>query len=71
MGEYSIKNYREQNGDVTHIGGSVYFDKGSQLRINTESPLLPSFPESEAETFEEMRTDYLNFIRFLKNNNIL
>lgn len=29
MGEYNTKNYTEQGGDVTHIGGKLIFDEGA------------------------------------------
>lgn len=29
MSEYNTKNYTEQGGDVTHIGGKLIFDEGA------------------------------------------
>ena len=31
---YNTKNYTEQNGEVTHIGGKLVFDEGSELMPN-------------------------------------
>lgn len=31
MGEYNAKNYTEQGGDVTHIGGKLVIDAGADL----------------------------------------
>lgn len=38
MGEYNTKNYTEQGGEVTHIGGSLIFDEGGKL----EGGLMPN-----------------------------
>ena len=32
MSEYNAKNYTEQGGDVTHIGGQLVFDNGGSLK---------------------------------------
>lgn len=32
MSEYNAKNYMEQGGDVTHIGGVLQFDAGGKLK---------------------------------------
>ena len=31
MSEYNAKNYTEQGGDVTHIGGKLIFEDGSSV----------------------------------------
>ena len=31
MSEYNAKNYTEQGGDVTHIGGTLQFDEGGKM----------------------------------------
>lgn len=31
MSEYTVKNYTEQGGEVTHIGGKLVFDEGAQV----------------------------------------
>ena len=31
MSEYSAKNYAEQGGEVTHIGGTLQFDEGGKM----------------------------------------
>ena len=40
MAEYNCKNYTEQGGEVTHIGGSIVFD----------APLLENQAASTATT---------------------
>ena len=32
MSEYTVKNYTEQGGEVTHIGGKLVFDEGAELK---------------------------------------
>ena len=31
MSEYNVKNYTEQGGDVTHIGGKLVFEEGAAV----------------------------------------
>lgn len=31
MSDYNVKNYTEQGGDVTHIGGKLVFDEGASM----------------------------------------
>ena len=31
MSDYNAKNYTEQGGDVTHIGGKLIFEDGSSV----------------------------------------
>ena len=31
MSEYNVKNYTEQGGEVTHIGGKLVFDEGATV----------------------------------------
>ena len=32
MSEYNAKNYTEQGGDVTHIGGTLEFGEGAEVK---------------------------------------
>ena len=34
MSEYNAKNYNEQGGDVTHIGGRLVFEKVDEIIPN-------------------------------------
>ena len=31
MSEYNVKNYTEQGGDVTHIGGKLVIEEGASV----------------------------------------
>ena len=35
MSEYNAKNYTEQGGDVTHIGGKIVYDNGLMPNMST------------------------------------
>ena len=43
---YNVKNYTEQGGEVTHFGGKVVFEEGSQV----EGLPSPSIPDAGAST---------------------
>ena len=39
---YNAKNYTEQGGNVTHFGGKVIFEEGSQVEGLPTAENLPS-----------------------------
>ncbi len=39
---YNVKNYTEQGGDVTHFGGKVLFEEGSQVEGLPQAENLPT-----------------------------
>ena len=43
---YNVKNYTEQGGDVSHFGGTVIFEEGSQV----EGLPSPEIPDAGAST---------------------
>lgn len=43
---YNAKNYTEQGGNVTHFGGKVIFEEGSQI----EGLPTPTIPDATTET---------------------
>ena len=45
----NAKNYTEQGGDVTHIGGRLVFDEGATVE-GSEIPSSYILPEADAET---------------------
>ena len=46
---YNSKNYTEQGGEVTHIGGKLVFDEGATVE-GSEIPSSYVLPEADAET---------------------
>ena len=43
---YNAKNYTEQGGDVTHFGGKVIFEEGSQVE-GLPAPTIPDATPTE------------------------
>lgn len=51
---YNTKNYTEQGGDVTHIGGSLIFDEGASV----SGGLIEHQADSTAEDAAGLREDF-------------
>ena len=62
MSEYNAKNYTEQGGDVTHIGGKLIFDEGGSL----EGGLIANQADSEATTVAALKEDFNSLLAKLK-----
>ncbi len=70
MSEYNVKNYTEQGGEVTHIGGTLVFDEGARIT---------GFPGAEnqaagasaGDTVAKVRTDLNALLAKLKNAGIM
>ena len=62
MSEYNAKNYTEQGGDVTHIGGKLIFDEGGSL----EGGLIANQADSEATTVAALKEDFNSLLTKLK-----
>ena len=67
---YNAKNYTEQGGEVTHIGGKLIFDEGGSIagfpgaeNQETESP--------NSDTVAKVRTSLNNLLTKLKNAGIM
>ena len=69
MSEYNAKNYTEQGGEVTHIGGVLQFDDGGSL----EGGLLPNMSTADvtSDTVAKVRTTLNTLITKLKNVGIM
>ena len=64
---YNTKNYTEQGGDVTHIGGKLVFDEGSSI---AGFPGAENFVPKNTNTGADIRSD-LNRMKgnlFLQDN---
>lgn len=74
MSTYNAKNYTEQGGDVTHIGGRLIIEDGGSVEglsipedIETpEVPVLTNQAESEATTVAELVEDFNTLLAKLK-----
>lgn len=58
---YNVKNYTEQGGEVTHIGGKLIFD----------APLAPNQAASTAETVSALKDDFNALLDKLKNAGVI
>ena len=67
MSEYNAKNYTEQGGDVTHIGGKLIFEDGSSVE-GLPSSFTPAENQaaSEATTVEALKEDFNSLLAKLK-----
>jgi hypothetical protein len=64
---YNAKNYTEQGGAVTHIGGKLVFDDGATL----EGGIVENVPASEATTVAKAVEDLNALISALKASGVM
>ena len=67
MSDYNAKNYNEQGGDVTHIGGKLIFEEGSSVE-GLPSSFTPAEnqADSEATTVAALKEDFNGLLAKLK-----
>ena len=72
MGEYNAKNYTEQGGEVTHIGGKLVFDEGAEVEglPSTFSP-AENQAASTATQVSGLKNDFNALLVKLKNAGIM
>lgn len=63
MSEYNAKNYTEQGGDVTHIGGKIVYDNGLMPNMSTA--------DVTSDTVAKVRTSLNALITNLKNAGLM
>ena len=66
---YNVKNYTEQGGEVTHIGGKLIFDEGAQVEGfpgTSGGSQLENQAESEATTVAALKADFNSLLTKLK-----
>ena len=61
MSEYNVKNYTEQGGEVTHIGGELVFDDAGNRGI------IPNQEASTAGSYTALKDDFNALILKLKD----
>ena len=59
---YNVKNYTEQGGEVTHIGGKLVFDEGASI----EGCLIENQAESSATAVAALKDDFNSLLAKLK-----
>ncbi len=65
---YNTKNYTEQGGDVTHIGGKLVFDEGGSI---AGFPGAENFVPKTTNTGADIRIDLNTLIKKLKDAGIM
>ena len=70
MSEYNVKNYTEQGGDVTHIGGTLAFDEGARI-TGFPGAANQAAGASAGDTVAKVRTDLNALLVKLKNAGIM
>ena len=65
---YNAKNYTEQGGEVTHIGGKLVFDDGGSI---AGFPGAENFTPKTTNTAADIRSDLNGLITKLKNAGII
>ena len=69
MSEYNAKNYTEQGGEVTHIGGKLVFEDGGSLR----GGLMPNqeFETPGSDTVAKVRSSLNMLLLKLKDSGLM
>ena len=72
MSEYNIKNYTEQGGGVTHIGGKLVFEEGSSVE-GLPSSFTPAANQADsgATTIAALKEDFNALLSKLKTAGIM
>lgn len=63
MSDYNSKNYTEQGGEVTHIGGKIVYDNGLMPNMSTA--------DVSSDTVAKVRTSLNSLITRLKNAGLM
>ena len=63
---YNAKNYTEQGGDVTHIGGKLVFEEGASVEGLPGSTPAENQADSTATTVAAMKDDFNALLAKLK-----
>ncbi len=66
MSEYNTKNYTEQGGAVTHIGGKLVFDEGASVEGLPGSTPAENQADSTATTVVALKDDFNALLTKLK-----
>ena len=65
---YNAKNYTEQGGDVTHIGGALVIEEGASVEGLPSPGITPMANQaaSEATTIAALKEDFNSLLSSLK-----
>ncbi len=65
---YSTKNYTEQNGEITVIGGTLKIEEGA---VVTGLPQAENQVDSTATTIADLRADFNLLLSKLKTSGLM
>lgn len=68
---YNSKNYTEQGGAVTHIGGKLVIDEGGSVEGLPEFPSAENQADSTASTVAALVTDFNALLTKLKTAGLM
>ena len=75
MSEYNVKNYTEQGGDVTHIGGKLVIEEGALVEglPFPSGSITPAAnqADSEATTIAALKEDFNALLTKLKTAGLM
>ena len=75
MSEYNVKNYTEQGGDVTHIGGKLVIEEGAFVEglPFPSGSITPSANQaaSEATSIASLKDDFNALLTKLKTAGLM
>ena len=73
MSGYNTKNYTEQNGDVTHIGGKLVFDEGGTVENFPSGGVTPAEnqADSTATTVAALKDEFNALLTKLKSAGLM
>ena len=63
---YNAKNYTEQGGDITHIGGKLVFEEGASVEGLPGSTPAENQADSTASTVAALKDDFNALLAKLK-----
>jgi hypothetical protein len=67
---YNAKNYTEQGGDITHIGGKLIIEEGASVEGLLSTP-AENQADSEATTVVALKEDFNGLLSKLKAAGIM
>ncbi len=75
MSRYNAKNYTEQGGEITHIGGSLIIEEGASVQGLSSSdvgfPVIDNQTDSEATTSAALKEDFNGLLSKLKSAGLM
>ena len=68
---YNAKNYTEQGGEVTHIGGKLVIEEGGSVEGLPSFPIAENQEDSTASTIADLKTDFNALLAKLKDAGLM